>query len=367
MNRLGKILTLGLEKKRAWQLPLIAGLLVLFGLGVRWWYNSRAVRTLDLVKLVEIGDIDGVRYVCKWDKQQVNQEGEISRAYKGLKEPYTSEYYPLLLAVRKNYTGIVKALIEAGATVNCKDKYGRTPLHCAADYGHIETAKMLIEAGAKVNAKDKDGCTPLYWAVLHGDTKMAKVLIDTGADINTKSRLGNTPLNMTRYARPFIHPKDLAKCTQLLRKHGAKKSLEIDYPLHYAAQIGRVDIVRTLVESGTNVNTKIKSGSHLDGQTPLHKAAWYGQIQVAKVLLAVGAKVNAKDKDGRMPLHDAAMQGYTEVVKILLEAGADVNARDKHGRAPLHWPHAEEMKDLLRKHGAKYGWELRAEEKQGKQ
>ncbi len=30
MNRLGKILTLGLEKKRAWQLPIIAGLLVVF-------------------------------------------------------------------------------------------------------------------------------------------------------------------------------------------------------------------------------------------------------------------------------------------------------------------------------------------------
>ena len=30
MNRLGRILTLGLEKKRAWQLPLIAGLLVVY-------------------------------------------------------------------------------------------------------------------------------------------------------------------------------------------------------------------------------------------------------------------------------------------------------------------------------------------------
>ncbi len=29
MNRLLKVLTLGLERKRAWQLPLIAGLLVL--------------------------------------------------------------------------------------------------------------------------------------------------------------------------------------------------------------------------------------------------------------------------------------------------------------------------------------------------
>ncbi len=39
MNRLGKILTLGLAKKRAWELPVIAVLLALFGLGVRWWFN----------------------------------------------------------------------------------------------------------------------------------------------------------------------------------------------------------------------------------------------------------------------------------------------------------------------------------------
>ena len=36
MNRLGKILTLGRERRRVWQLPVIAGLLFVFGLGVRW-------------------------------------------------------------------------------------------------------------------------------------------------------------------------------------------------------------------------------------------------------------------------------------------------------------------------------------------
>ncbi len=66
MNRLGKILTLGLSKKRAWQLPLITGLLVLFGLGVRWFYNSRAARGVRLLDMVDIGDIDGVRWICRW-------------------------------------------------------------------------------------------------------------------------------------------------------------------------------------------------------------------------------------------------------------------------------------------------------------
>ena len=60
MNRLGKILTLGLEEKRAWQLPIIAALLVLFGLGVRWWYNSRAAQGIRLLDMVDIGGVDGV-------------------------------------------------------------------------------------------------------------------------------------------------------------------------------------------------------------------------------------------------------------------------------------------------------------------
>ncbi len=56
MNRLRKILTLGLAKKRAWQLPLIAGLLFVFGLGVRWWYNSRAAQGIRLLDMVDIND-----------------------------------------------------------------------------------------------------------------------------------------------------------------------------------------------------------------------------------------------------------------------------------------------------------------------
>ncbi len=72
MNRLGKILTLGLEKKRAWQLPIIAALLVLFGLGVRWWYNWVAVRGIRLLDMVDINDIEdrleklAIVYVWPW-------------------------------------------------------------------------------------------------------------------------------------------------------------------------------------------------------------------------------------------------------------------------------------------------------------
>ncbi len=43
MNRLGKILTLGLEKKRAWQLPLLA---VFFLFGLRCQHHARPNQTV---------------------------------------------------------------------------------------------------------------------------------------------------------------------------------------------------------------------------------------------------------------------------------------------------------------------------------
>ena len=56
---------------------------------------------------------------------------------------------------------VAKALIEAGVDVNAKDRWGRTALHCAAVYNHLQIGRMLIDAGADVRAKDEDKETPL--------------------------------------------------------------------------------------------------------------------------------------------------------------------------------------------------------------
>jgi len=73
---------------------------------------------------------------------------------------------------------------------------------------------------------------------------------------------------------------------------------------------------------------------------------------VAALLLADGADVNARDKTGCTPLHWAAEWDHEEVAGVLLDDGADVDAQDGDGRTPLPRAASEQMRKLLRRHGA---------------
>ena len=68
---------------------------------------------------------------------------------------------PLTEAAYNGRTDSVKALLEAGANVNTKDKDGRTALMWDTEDKYPDCVKTLLEAGADVNVKDKDGKTAL--------------------------------------------------------------------------------------------------------------------------------------------------------------------------------------------------------------
>ena len=88
---------------------------------------------------------------------------------------------------------------------------------------------------------------------------------------------------------------------------------------------------------------------------PIHDVAWKGDLAGVQRELNKGADVNARGFLGSTPLHNAARWGHKEVAKLLIAKGADVNAKDNRGLTPLDWAEDfPEMRDLLRKHGAKY-------------
>jgi ankyrin repeat protein len=60
----------------------------------------------------------------------------------------------LFEAVRKGDAAAVTALLDKGADVNAKYRYGTTALFKAAERGHVEVVKVLIDRGVDVKAKD---------------------------------------------------------------------------------------------------------------------------------------------------------------------------------------------------------------------
>ena len=124
----------------------------------------------------------------------------------------------------------IKDLIERGADVGAKNKWGQTPLHWACERNYIEIAKLLLDAGADVEAKSNNGNTPLHWASARNHIETAKLLIDKGADVEAKDRFERTPL-------------------------------------HLATLYNFIEIAKLLLDAGADVEAKDD-----DGETPLDKA-----------------------------------------------------------------------------------------------
>src|ERR1035441_5142575 len=65
----------------------------------------------------------------------------------------------LLDAAAKGATAKVEQLLAKGASLEAKDKNGRTALMLAAQHGHAETVRVLLEKGASADDRDARGYT----------------------------------------------------------------------------------------------------------------------------------------------------------------------------------------------------------------
>ncbi|CAH8309866.1 unnamed protein product [Eruca vesicaria subsp. sativa] len=84
----------------------------------------------------------------------------------------------LCTVVAKGDSDFLKRLLNNGIDPNSKDYDQRTPLHVASSEGLYLLAKQLVEAGANVLKKDRWGNTPLDEALGCGNKMLIKLLED---------------------------------------------------------------------------------------------------------------------------------------------------------------------------------------------
>ena len=115
----------------------------------------------------------------------------------------------------------VKPVAEAATPEPTTAKAPDISILNAVNRGNVEAVRQHIAAGTDLNAKDDEGNTPLHFV----ETKeCVELLIAKGADINAKNERDETPLDIVKK----LNRRHLFGVADLLRKHGAKTSEELD-------------------------------------------------------------------------------------------------------------------------------------------
>jgi hypothetical protein len=83
----------------------------------------------------------------------------------------------IIEAMKRNDLRAVKKFIDQGDQVRRADDEGYTPLHWAAEYGHIKLVDALIRKGADVGAMTWDGWTPLDLARVEAHDGVEKLIL----------------------------------------------------------------------------------------------------------------------------------------------------------------------------------------------
>ena len=188
-------------------------------------------------------------------------------------------------AVRQGDLAAVTALLDKGADVNAKFRYGATALFKAAERGHTEIVKLLLARGADVTVKDTFyGATAMSWALDNDHTETVRALLEKDSESvgdvlmtgvrEGKSELveialakgGLKPATLTGALAAALSDKDKTAIVEMLKKAGAQPPLEID-----AATL-QTYVGRYKSEQGNELAITVKDGKLF--ATPANQAAW---------------------------------------------------------------------------------------------
>ena len=151
-------------------------------------------------------------------------------------------------AARKGDAVAVAALLDKGADVNAKFRYGTTALFKAAERGNLEVVKVLLARGADVKVKDTFyGTTAMTWALNIKHVEIVRALLEKDREKVDEVLMAGARENEIALVRAALDTKSAKsealtralaaassgaetnpEIVELLKKAGATPPLEVD-------------------------------------------------------------------------------------------------------------------------------------------
>ncbi len=235
------------------------------------------------------------------------------------------------------------------------------PIHDAAEGGDLERVRAFLDQQPSlIHDVNRAGGHPLHRAVIGGSANVVALLLDRGADMHAIHGAGDGSL--AGYAPQATHPIDLAiwgpprqgsacdwsSCNEplarLLISRGAS------YDLTIASALNDLDALRSMLDADPSRIAEQRP----DDRRPLHAAADFGRLDIVRLLLERGADPtwpDADDSERGAALHAAARRGDREMVELLLEHGADPNGFVNASGNAVCAAKTPEIRKLLEAHG----------------
>lgn len=246
----------------------------------------------------------------------------------------------LNMLVKEAYTPVqvehLAALQKAGLNIQ---QCGADAVMHAAKNGFDDIFFYLLEQGAPLTDPNKALINLLSNRIMflpdeevernkQGREKIVRYLVETrGADVNAKANNVNSMPSALMLAA-----KRNNYLVAYLLEHGANP-LEVDAEdrdiLHYLdARKTEPDTLRKLLEAGVNANTDYAQDFFI-------YAAVYSRTEIVRIMLEYGTDPNSIDYESNTAMHKAASNGNIAMVELLLRHGASLSLKNDSEETPL--------------------------------
>ncbi|KAH6802562.1 hypothetical protein C2S51_034008 [Perilla frutescens var. frutescens] len=198
----------------------------------------------------------------------------------------------LHVAAANGRVEVLSMLLDRFGNPDILNRHKQTPLMLAAIHGKFSCVERLIQAGANILLFDAlYGRTCLHYAAYYGHLDCLQLIL---------SAANSTPVAQSWGFSRFVNIRDGSGAT----------------PLHLAARQRRSDCVHILLSSGALVCAS-SGGYRYPGSTPLHLAARGGSLDCVRELLAWGADRLQRDSSGRIPYMVAVKHKHDACAALL--------------------------------------------------